>query len=262
MEHMEPTTSAPEPRNPHDGPDEPSAEDQSAEIAARLEAVRARIAAAAQESGRDPQEIRLLPVSKTVPAQRLRAAAVAGCRELGENKVQEAAGKAAELAELDLRWSVIGHLQRNKAKDVAAFAHELQSLDGLRTAEALDRRLQGEGRALDVMVQVNTSGEQSKSGLPPEQVLEFLAELPQYQSLRVTGLMTIALASEDDRRVRACFRTLRELRDRARQDGPGFSGDGELSMGMSGDLESAIAEGATCVRVGRSIFGARPAPAG
>ena len=245
-----------QPHRTHDS----SAEEQAREIAAGLEGVRERIAAAAREAGRDPEGIRLLPVSKTVPAERLRAAVAAGCRELGENKVQEAAGKAAELADLELRWSVIGHLQRNKAKDVAAFAHELQSLDSLRTAEALERRLQGEGRSLEVMVQVNTSGEESKSGLGPEQLPELLSELEQFETLRVTGLMTIAMDSEDDQRVLGCFRLLRQLRDRAREDGPGFVGDGELSMGMSGDLELAIAEGATCVRAGRAIFGQRPRP--
>ena len=228
-----------QPHRTHDS----SAEEQAREIAAGLEGVRERIAAAAREAGRDPEGIRLLPVSKTVPAERLRAAVAAGCRELGENKVQEAAGKAAELADLELRWSVIGHLQRNKAKDVAAFAHELQSLD-----------------SLEVMVQVNTSGEESKSGLAPEQLPELLSELEQFETLRVTGLMTIAMDSEDEQRVRGCFRLLRQLRDRAREDGPGFVGDGELSMGMSGDLELAIAEGATCVRAGRAIFGQRPRP--
>ena len=241
-----------QPHRTHDS----SAEEQAREIAAGLEGVRERIVAAAREAGRDPEGIRLLPVSKTVPAERLRAAVAAGCRELGENKVQE----AAELADLELRWSVIGHLQRNKAKDVAAFAHELQSLDSLRTAEALERRLQGEGRSLEVMVQVNTSGEESKSGLAPEQLPELLSELEQFETLRVTGLMTIAMDSEDEQRVRGCFRLLRQLRDRAREDGPGFVGDGELSMGMSGDLELAIAEGATCVRAGRAIFGRRPRP--
>ncbi|WP_144792913.1 YggS family pyridoxal phosphate-dependent enzyme [Kocuria palustris] len=231
-------------------------------ITEALAAVRERIDAAARAVDRDAEQIRLLPVSKTVPEDRLRAAVAAGCAELGENKVQEAAGKASAMADLGVRWSIIGHLQRNKAKDVAAFADEFQALDSLRLAEALDRRLQGEGRGLDVMVQVNTSGEDSKFGMPPEEVPQFLEQLPQFASLRVTGLMTIAMASEDEDRVRACFRRLRVLRDRAQQDGPGFAGDGELSMGMSEDLELGVAEGSTCVRVGRSIFGSRPAPRG
>lgn len=133
-----------------------------------LAAVRARMAAACQRAGRDPAGVRLLPVSKTVDEARIRMSYAAGCRELGENKVQEAYRKWEAMADLaDLRWSVIGHLQTNKAKLVARFAAEFQALDSVRLAEALERRLQAEGRALDVYVQVNTSGEASKYGLHP-----------------------------------------------------------------------------------------------
>ena len=135
----------------------------------RLAQVRAKIATAAQRTGRDPQEVRLLPVSKTVPEERIRLAVAAGCTQLGENKVQEAKRKSENLADLDVQWSVVGHLQTNKARDVAAFASEFQALDRLRAAAALDRRLQAAGRSLDVHVQVNTSGEDSKYGLPPEE---------------------------------------------------------------------------------------------
>lgn len=227
------------------------------DFAANIEAVRARMDAAAARVGRDGSEVRLLPVSKTVPEQRLRAAVAAGCHRLGENKVQEAKRKHEELADLDVEWAVIGHLQTNKAKDVASFAAEFQALDSLRLAEALDRRLQLEGRSLEVYVQVNTSAEESKFGLPPEQVQDFLAALPVYSSLRVQGLMTLALFTEEQERVRECFRVLRGLRDRARELNPELIGPGELSMGMSGDFEVAIEEGATCVRVGQAIFGAR-----
>src|SRR5690606_21005374 len=136
-------------------------------IRENLAAVRRRIDAAALRVGRDPSEIRLLPVSKTVPEERLRLAYEAGCRMLGENKVQEAQRKAEARADLEgLEWSVIGHRQRNKARYVARFASEFQALDSLRLAEMLDRRLQIEGRSLDVFVQVNSSGEASKFGLP------------------------------------------------------------------------------------------------
>ncbi len=225
-----------------------------------LEGVRARIDAAAQRAGRDPSQVRLLPVSKTVPEERLRLAVAAGCRQLGENKVQEAKRKHANLADLEVAWSVIGHLQTNKARDVAAFAAEFQALDSLRVAEALDRRLQAAGRSLDVYVQVNTSAEESKFGLAPEQVPAFLTELPRFSSLRVRGLMTLAIFSSDAERVRQCFRVLRTLRDRVRDDAPDLVGPGELSMGMSGDYEIAVEEGATCVRVGQAIFGARAKP--
>jgi len=225
-----------------------------------LAAVGERIAAACRRAGRDPAEVRLLPVSKTIDAARIRLAYAAGCRQLGENKVQEAHRKWEELADLtDLHWSVIGHLQTNKAKLVARFATEFQALDSLRVAEALERRLQAEGRGLDVFVQVNTSGEASKYGLAPEEVPAFLRELPAFAALRVRGLMTLALFSSEAERVRDCFVLLRNLRDQLRQDVPGSALD-ELSMGMSGDFEIAIEEGATVVRVGQAIFGARALP--
>ncbi len=211
-----------------------------------LAAVQARIDAACRRVGRDPAGVRLLPVSKTKP------------EASGENKVQEAHHKWEAMQDLvDLRWSVIGHLQTNKAKLVARFASEFQALDSLRLAETLDRRLQLEGRTLDVFVQVNTSEEASKYGLAPDDVAAFLRELPRFPALRVRGLMTLALFSDDTERVRACFVRLRGLRDRLRQDAPDLD---ELSMGMSGDFEIAIEEGATVVRVGQAIFGARAVP--
>ena len=226
-----------------------------------LAAVHARIDAACQRVGRDPAGVRLLPVSKTKPEATLRLAYAAGCRMLGENKPQEAYQKWEAMADLaDLRWSVIGHLQTNKAKLVARFASEFQALDSLRVAEALERRLQAEGRALDVFVQVNTSGEASKYGLSPENVQGFMKELPSFPALRVRGLMTLALFSAEAERVRQCFILLRNLRDQLRQSAPASIGLEELSMGMSGDFEIAIEEGATVVRVGQAIFGARAMP--
>lgn len=225
-----------------------------------IAAVHARIATAAKEAGRDPAEVRLLPVSKTVPEERIRAAVAAGLTYLGENKVQEASRKATELADLGIEWSVIGHLQRNKAKHVAAFATEFQALDSLRLAEVLDRRLQALGRGLDVFVQVNTSDEAAKYGLAPEEVAAFVDRLPEFTALRVRGLMTLAEFTTDTERVRACFQRLRTLRDRLRETAPDTVGLAELSMGMSGDYEVAISEGATVVRVGQAIFGPRPTP--
>lgn len=226
-----------------------------------LATIHARMAAACDRVGRDPASVQLLPVSKTMDESRIRLAHAAGCRLLGENKVQEAHRKWENTADLaDLRWSVIGHLQTNKAKLVAQFASEFQALDSLRLAEALDRRLQAEGRALDVFVQVNTSGEPSKYGLAPDDVAAFLQALPAYSALRVRGFMTLALFSSEAERVRQCFVLLRGLRDRLRQEAPAGIHLDELSMGMSGDFEIAIEEGATLVRVGQAIFGARALP--
>ena len=143
---------------------------------------------------------------------------------------------------------------------MARFASEFQALDSLRVAEALERRLQAEGRGLDVFVQVNTSGEASKYGLPPDEVAAFLRQLHAFPALRVRGLMTLALLSAEAARVRRCFVLLRELRDRLRQGAPDGVSLDELSMGMSGDYEIAIEEGATVVRVGQAIFGARDTP--
>jgi pyridoxal phosphate enzyme (YggS family) len=226
-----------------------------------LATVNGRIADAARRAGRDPATVRLLPVSKTVEEARIRLAYEAGCRYLGENKLQEVSRKWEAMADLtDLRWSVIGHLQTNKAKLVARYAAEFLALDSLRVAEALDRRLQAEGRQLDVFVQVNTSGEASKYGLQPDETAAFLRELPAFSGLRVRGLMTLALFSAEAARVRECFVLLRTLRDQLRQDAPAGIGLDDLSMGMSGDYEIAIEEGATVVRVGQAIFGARNTP--
>ena len=257
-----PSDNAPQPSQPQHAQHglHPKAE-SVADFQRHLAAVHARIAQACQRVGREPASVRLLPVSKTLDEATLRLAYAAGLRQFGENKVQEAHRKWEAMADLaDLHWSVIGHMQTNKAKLVARFAAEFQALDSLRAAEALDRRLQAEGRSLDVFVQVNTSGEASKYGLNPADVAGFLRGLPVYSALRVRGLMTLALFSSEAARVRPCFVLLRTLRDRLRQDAPAGISLGELSMGMSGDFELAIEEGATVVRVGQAIFGARSLP--
>ncbi len=220
-----------------------------------LEAIQARIAAACARAGRRPEEVRLLPVTKTVPAHVLRLAFAAGVAEMGENKLQEARDKQTELDDLPIRWSIIGHLQTNKVRTLVRFASEFHALDRPRIANELNRRLEVEGRDLDVYVQVNTSGESSKYGLQPDELLPFVERLSDYPRLKPRGLMTLALFSSDTEKVRACFRLLRTLRDHAVQVHPGLEG---LSMGMSGDYEVAIEEGATVVRVGQAIFGPRP----
>lgn len=230
------------------------------DIAANLVKVRDRIAEATQRSGRAPGAVRLVLVTKTVSPERVLEAVHGGATDLGENKVQEGMAKAKALQDQSVTWSMIGHLQSNKAKEVLSFASEVQSLDRLSLATTLQRRLQHAGRGLDVLVQVNTSGEASKFGLAPDEVPGFLRELPAYGALRPKGFMTLATFTRDEAEVRRCFRVLREIRDRARQEAPQGAALADLSMGMSGDFEWAIEEGATIVRVGQAVFGARALP--
>jgi pyridoxal phosphate enzyme (YggS family) len=225
-----------------------------ATLGGRLAGVRTAIDAACAQAGRDPAEVTLLPVSKTFDAQVVREAARLGLRRFGENKVQEIQAKSVALADEGLDWVVIGHLQTNKAKPVAAIASEVQSLDRLDLAVALDRALQAQGRGIDVLVQLKTSREESKFGLAPGDLPGFLEQMRAFSSLRVRGLMTLAEASDDEAVVRSCFRALYQWRNRAREAGFPIE---RLSMGMSGDFALAISEGSTEVRIGSAIFGAR-----
>ncbi len=220
--------------------------------------VQRRIAAACARAGRCPTTVRLLPITKTVPAPILRMAHAAGIASMGENKIQEALGKEEALRDLPIAWSIVGHLQTNKVKYLARFAAEFHALDSLKLAESLNRRLELEERTLDVFVQVNTSGEASKFGLHPDETAAFIERMPAYPRLKVRGLMTLAVFSADMERVRPCFRILNRLLETLRTTLPAARGMDQLSMGMSGDFEAAIEEGATVVRVGQAIFGARP----
>lgn len=230
-----------------------------AHLAANWVDVRRRVDDACRAAGRDPSEVSILPVSKTFGSEVVRAAVALGLHRFGENKVQEIREKSASLADCGIGWVVIGHLQTNKAGDVARLASEVQSLDRIELATALHRRLHHAGRVLDVLVQVKTAREDSKHGLPPAELPAFLDDLAHCDTLRVRGLMTLATHSADPAEVRACFRQLRELRDLAQARGHDLP---KLSMGMSGDFPLAIAEGATEVRIGSAIFGARPVAGG
>lgn len=230
-------------------------------MAGRLAQIRQRIADACARAGRSPDSVVLLPVSKTFEVDAIREAMALGLTRFGENKTQEIRQKAAALAGQGLQWVLIGHLQTNKAKDAARDATEVQSLDRADLAEALHRRLLNEGRSLDVLVQVKTSTEPSKFGMAPEDVSAFLRRIAaEFPTLRVQGLMTLAVNSPDPEQVRACFRTLRELRDSLRAENIEGVSLERLSMGMSGDFELAIEEGSTEVRIGTAIFGARTYP--
>lgn len=224
-------------------------------MANRLAQLRERIAAACARAGRLGDDVVLLPVSKTFGTEAVREAMALGLTRFGENKTQEIGRKAQALDDSDLSWVMIGHLQTNKTKEAARYVSEVQSLDRLALAQALDRRLQAEGRAIDVLVQVKTSPEPEKFGLDPRDLPLFLKQLSAFDTLRVKGLMTMAVNSQDVSAVRACFHSLRVWRDRLQADGAG--GLTRLSMGMSGDFELAIEEGSTEVRIGSAIFGRR-----
>lgn len=235
----------------------------------RLRTVLARIDAAAASAGRDPSEVRLVLATKTQPPASVRAAVMAARhlgREVlvGENRVQELVAKAETFADLGCTPHLIGPLQSNKvnrALDVLLAAAQpgcVESVATPETATRLGARAGSMGRVLDVMVQVNVSGELSKSGVPPQEALELAVRVAAHPGLRLVGLMTIGARSPDVGVVRSGFATLRGLRDTLLASGaPGTSGAAALSMGMSGDLEAAVAEGATIVRVGTAVFGGR-----
>lgn len=230
-------------------------------MAGRIARIHQRIADACARAGRSPDSVVLLPVSKTFEVDAIREAMALGMTRFGENKTQELRQKAAALAGQGLQWVLIGHLQTNKAKDAARDADEVQSLDRVDLAEALHRRLLNEGRTLDVLVQVKTSTEPSKFGMAPEDVSAFLRRIAaEFPTLRVQGLMTLAVNSPDPDAVRACFRALRTLRDSLQAENIQGVSLERLSMGMSGDFELAIEEGSTEVRIGTAIFGARTYP--
>lgn len=237
--------------------------DPAEDTPARLRATQARVAAAAARAGRAPGEIALVGVAKQVPAQEIARAIAAGLADVGENYLSEARAKLpallALLAEQGLappRWHFIGRLQRNKARAVAESFDCVHSLDRPELCDALGRHASAAGRTLDVLVQVNLADEPQKGGCAPGAVGELLRACRRWPALRAVGLMTIPPADADPEHARPLFAALRALRDalRATPEGAGLR---DLSMGMSADFEVAIAEGATIIRVGTAIFGAR-----
>ena len=227
-------------------------------VEAKLAEVLERIAQAAEEAGREPSTVGLVAVSKTVPLSRVLEASAAGQRRFGENRVQEAAEKIRDWPADRPRpeWHLIGHLQTNKARLAAELFDLVHSVDSIRVLEALGRHAAALGRELPVLLEVHLSEEPSKSGFAPEELgaaIRAAADLP---AIRVEGLMTIAPRSATGEAARPYFRHLRELRDALGERYPSLQLR-HLSMGMTGDFEAAIAEGATLIRLGRAIFGER-----
>jgi len=227
-------------------------------IAERVAAVRERIARAADRAHRSPADVKLVAVSKTQPAEAVRAAFAAGVRDFGENRVQEAEPKIAATADLEssgMCWHLVGHLQSNKARRAAALFGLIQSIDSLELAVRLARAGEEGDTPVRGLIEVDLAGEEAKFGLPEGELLAALQALRGRAGLRLEGLMLLPPFLEDADAVRPFFRRLRELRDRAL--GEGLLAAGELSMGMSQDFEAAVEEGATLVRVGTAIFGER-----
>ena len=233
----------------------------SKQIIENIAAINQRISNACKQSGRDTSEVKLLLATKTVPAERIRIALEAGHTLIAENKIQELKEKYEQLQEVPHTNHFIGHLQTNKIKDLLKYDVScIQSLDRLDLAEKLHHRLQFENKTIEVLIQVNTSFEESKFGASPDNAIELVKQVAQLETLKIKGLMTIGLLSAEAEKVRKCFRLLKDIQQQIiALDIPNVEMQ-ELSMGMSGDLETAVAEGATIVRVGTAIFGQRPTP--
>jgi hypothetical protein len=232
-------------------------------IAENLARVRERIDVAAHRAQRRPEEIKLMAVSKTFPAERIREAYDAGLQLFGENRVQEFASKADSLRDLhDAEWHLIGHLQTNKAAKAAELFVAIDSVDSVRLAQKLDVSAQQLGKKLEVLIEINVGGEAAKSGVAPEsgELEELLSAAPKLDHLEFRGLMTVPPFADDPAEARPYFRKLRELRDQIAARRLPAVDMRTISMGMSHDFEVAIEEGSTCVRVGTAIFGDRTKP--
>ena len=231
------------------------------DILHNLALINDRIKKACEQSGRNSNEVRLLLATKTVSAERIKVVLEHGERLIAENKVQELKEKYEELKDIPHENHFIGHLQTNKIKDILKYDVTcIQSLDCLELAEKLHQKLLAENRTMDVLIQVNTSNEESKFGVDPNDAIELTRKVSNYSTLKIKGLMTIGLFSAETEKVRACFKILKKLQQDIINENIPHVEMKELSMGMSGDLETAIEEGATIVRVGTAVFGARIYP--
>lgn len=229
-------------------------------IAENLAYIHSRIKAVCQSSGRDESDVRLLLATKTVDPDKIKIALDRGESLIGENKIQELRDKDSDLRDCSVERHFIGHLQTNKIKDVLKYASCIQSVDRVDLAQKLDQRLQYEGRSMDILIQVNTSFEDSKFGVAPDEAIALIRNIAQYDTLKIKGLMTIGILSSDNESVRKCFRLLKAIQQQTISQNIDRVGMDVLSMGMSGDFEAAIEEGSTMLRVGTSVFGSRIYP--
>ncbi len=219
---------------------------------ARRRAILNRIAEACRRSGRSPDEVTLLGVTKTQPLETVRNGIAAGIEDIGENYVQEMVEKYRRLGE-SARWHSIGHLQRNKVEAIAPFVHLIHGLDSERLAVEIDRQGRRAGRRIRALIQINTSGEASKSGIPPREAVALARSITRLPSIELQGLMTIPAPADNPEESRSSFRLLRALREEVGHAIP----LPHLSMGMTDDFEVAVEEGATIVRIGTALFGPR-----
>lgn len=235
--------------------------DTKEEIQQNLKTIQERIDLACKKAGRSPDDVKLLLATKTVPAERVKIALNAGYTLIAENKMQEVKEKYDCLKDIPHISHFIGHLQSNKIKEVLRYPIScIQSIDRFELAEKLNQRLLLEGKTMAILIQVNTSGEESKFGVHPDKALELVRQVAELSQLQIKGLMTIGLLSSESTEVRKCFQLLKQVQQNIMEAEIAHVQMDELSMGMSGDLEIAIEEGATIVRVGTAIFGQRPTP--
>lgn len=231
------------------------------QIQNNIQQIQNRIIAACEKAGRNPDEVKLLLATKTVPVERIKMALQTGQTLIAENKVQELKEKHEGLKDTPHTSHFIGHLQTNKIKDILKYEVScVQSLDRLDLAEKLHKRLLFEDKKIEVFIQVNTSNEDSKFGVQPDKAIELVKQVAQFETLQIKGLMTIGLFSAEAEKVRKCFQLLKSIQQQVIDLQLPTVAMNELSMGMSGDLEIAIEEGATIIRVGTAIFGERQYP--
>ncbi len=229
-------------------------------VAENLEIVRQRITEVCRRCGRDPDQVILLAVSKTFPPDTIREAIAAGQHDFGENYVQELLAKRDALGSESVRWHFIGHLQTNKVRSIVDFVHLIHSVDSVRLIEEIHRRAERIDRQVDVLLEVHTTDEATKSGVAPGAVLDLVKDAVRFDRVRIRGLMTMGPFSDDPNDSRPCFQTVRALRDRIEQEGIAGVRMDTLSMGMTHDFDVAIEEGAPIVRIGTAIFGRRRRP--